>query len=97
MGFIKKLLKAEPDRAKAEKLVEKGVERARKGDLEGALKHYRDAQRADPSEPLARVNEGLALLDRFNRDKDKLDEYDRKERLREIRSALEDAVDYAPE
>jgi Flp pilus assembly protein TadD len=97
VGFIKKLLKGEPDREKAEKLVAKGVERARQGDLEGALKLYRDAQRADPAEPLARVNEALALLDRFNRDKDGLDDDDRRARLGEIRASLEDAVDYAPE
>jgi tetratricopeptide (TPR) repeat protein len=74
----------------------RGVALAHKGQLEGALEAYREAQQAHPDEPLAWLNEGLALQDLYNRRSSDLEDEERAERLRAIEAAAATAVRLDP-
>lgn len=74
MGLLKKI-KGTPDRKRAQALVEKGLTKKSAGDTKGALKHYQNAAKKDPTYVVARYNEGLALLDLYHEGQEQNPQY----------------------
>lgn len=93
MTWLQKLL-GKPASEKAAQRVAEGVALARSGALARALEVYRDAQRLDPGNAFAYLNEGLALQDLYNQQAADLAPDERLARLRDIREALERALDH---